>query len=233
MGIYAYIYSTEFFSIVSLILITINGNYILKTGTIGVMGAFMAFYVLTSFLLFKILEIRHSIKSAIKWNNKPMMYGIMRQYDTFNNMFHQIITPVNIILTLCYMAQPYYASSILMMLASPSNSRIDILLKFISIVLLIWGIIVIAHVKAITIFLKLYNKSIPGYFYSYICNYQFNRGAMNMKMTIKKINQVKFIMKIHSFIMGFESEFIGLRAINLMSFTIKVLRLTKTIDSNN
>ena len=216
--IIAYFYSTYQFNIFTLVLMTIQQMVCLKIIIAGTCGGLTGFYIIISFLIYKIDEIIDDIKISIRWRNKIKLIKLIGAYDTFNKMFHQINTPINVLLSVCYMTMPYMASNLIKILRWKTDSIIEICLKLITIGIFYGAICNIIIVNFYISMLTFKNNSIPRHFYRLISNINIKlqnvRIESKLSTSLRQITYIKFILKIQLFIMRFRYELVGFRLFN-------------------
>ena len=82
--------------------------------------------------------------------------------------------------------------------------------------------------------LALRNNPIPRYFYRFLARNNFNSKVKPQHFTFtKQINNIKLFMKINLFIVRFRYDHVGFYVFNLMSFSMKFIRFSKTINPIN
>ena len=223
--IIAYFYFPYQFNIITSVWLTIQYTICVKIISTGSYGAITGYHILINFLIFKIDEIVNYIKIAVRWRNKNKLIDLIADYDKFNNVFHQINTPINIILGVCYMTMPYMASNMLKIMDWNTESVIDLFLKLVTIGIFCGAILAILRANFFNNKLIMKNNSIPRYFYRFISNsnLHFKRNSQ-LTSSLKQINHIRFIMKIQLFIARFRYGLVGFRIFNLISFTIKFIK---------
>ena len=233
-GIVAYFISPFRFDIITLAVITIQ-----KTANFVILisfsyGGITLFYILITFLILKINEITKSIKIVTRWQNKNKIIQQIAQYDKFNKVFHQINTPIDIIISVCYMTLPYLSSTLVEILKWKTPTLFDISVKLLMMSIFIFCLLNLSIVNTVTRMLTLRNNSIPRYFYRFIAKNNFNSKVKPQYFSFtKQINNIKLSMKIHSFIVRFRYDHLGFYVFNLMSFSMKFIRFSKRLNPIN
>ena len=234
----AYFYIDYNFTIINLlvlVILTIFKVVSLKTGFTASIGGIIFIYILSSFLVMKIDEIIRSIRVNIRWRNKVRLFEDIRQYDQFIKMLNAMIQPINMILGVVYLMLPYMSSQVWQILKWKTDDINEKLLKCCSIIGIIGALFHLFIVNYPGAKLAHRNKSIHKYFYMVINDKAYhtanNFDPLSLNFSMRQLANIKFILKVDSFIARLSKQNVGFRLLNIFGVTVKFLKMNSPKNS--
>ena len=239
LALMAYFYSDYHFTIINIIVIvvaTVFNNMNLNNGINWFAGGVILVYILTHFLLMKMEEIVTSIRVNIRWRNRVKLLEDMRQYDQFIKFLNAFTRPVNMVLGVGYLMLPNLSLQVWEVFMWKNNEPADKWFKLtlgIFVIIILFDLVVINYFAALLAFR---HKSIHKYFYMVICDKSFQHGQtsdhISFYFSMSQLSNIKFILKVESFIAKLSKQNIGFRMLNIFSVTVKFLKMNVRNNKN-
>ena len=232
IGFAAYFFTDYHFTVFNLIVLVIATIFQavgLKTGINGIVGGVLIIFILTNFLEMKLGEIGKSILVNIRWRNKVRLIDDMRQYEQFIKVLNVISNPINKAIGLGYMILPFMSTQVLEVFVWNAVEPAEKLLRFASMLAILITLLHLIMLNYYAALLARRNKSMHKYFYMVICDKAFHRAhtteRVSLDFSMRQLSNIKFIMKVDSFIARLSKQNIGFRMLNVVGVTIKILKM--------
>ena len=193
------------------------------------LGGITFFFILIHFLMLKIDEIIMSIRVNIRWRNKVGLLNDIGEYDHFIKFLNVTSRPINTVCSLAQLMMPYISSQIWHSIKWKTNDLSEQILKLVFIIVILGSSVYMIILNYYLALLARMNRSIHKSFYLLIFNKGFNRRYMSdryfMNVGMKYLKNIKFVMKVDSFIARVNKQNASLRLLNVMSITVKFLKM--------
>ena len=239
VALLAFFFTDYQFTIINLIVLalaTVFNILNLNNGITWVAGGLIFVYILTNFLLMKMEEIVTSIRVNIRWRNRVRLLEDMRQYDQFIKVLNAATRPVNMVVGLAYLMLPYFSLQMREVFMWKTDEPVDKLLKLALIIVVIVALFNLVVLNYFAALLASRHKSIHKYFYMVICDKSFQHGLtsnrISLDFSMSQLSNIKFILKVESFIARLSKQNIGFRMLNIFSVTFKFLKMNVRNNKN-
>ena len=213
---YVFVISDIFMAISLKIILTLN------------LGLIIFLYILLDFLMMKIDEIIKSIRVNKRWRNKVGLLNNIDQYDHFIKFLNVTSRPINMVRSLVQLMIPYMSSQIWHIIRWKTNDLSEKILKLVFIFVILGSSVYMIILNYYLALLARMNRSIHKCFYLVIFNKAFKRRYMSdllINLGMKYLKNIKFVMKVDSFIARVNKQNTSFPLVNVMSLTIKFLKM--------